>query len=53
MSRAFLILHGVNGSGLGHWQTLLAQHLRQRGEAVLYPELSGKEPGTTKKYVDL
>ena len=43
MARTFLILHGVNGSGLGHWQTLLAQQLRQRGEAVLYPELSGKE----------
>ena len=43
MSRTFLILHGVNGSGLGHWQTLLAQHLRQRGETVFYPELSGKE----------
>lgn len=43
MARTFLILHGVNGSGLEHWQTLLARHLRQRGEAVLYPELSGKE----------
>lgn len=42
-SRSFLILHGVNGSGLGHWQTLLSQHLRQRGETVFYPELSGKE----------
>lgn len=43
MARTFLILHGVNGSGLGHWQTYLAQQLRGRGENVLYPELSGKE----------
>jgi predicted alpha/beta hydrolase family esterase len=39
VARSFLILHGVNGSGLGHWQTYLAQKLRQRGETVFYPEL--------------
>ena len=36
---AFLILHGLEGSGPGHWQTLLAGRLRDRGERVSYPYL--------------
>jgi predicted alpha/beta hydrolase family esterase len=36
---AFLILHGLYGSGPGHWQTWLAARLRERGSRVSYPEL--------------
>ena len=36
---AFLILHGLGGSGPEHWQTLLAGRLRDRGERVSYPNL--------------
>src|SRR5687767_873815 len=36
---AFLILHGLEGSGPDHWQTLLAGRLRDRGERVSYPHL--------------
>jgi uncharacterized protein len=39
LSRSFLILHGLEGSGPGHWQRWLAGRLRQRGENVRFPEL--------------
>jgi len=36
---AFLILHGLEGSGPEHWQTWLAGRLRERGLEVAYPSL--------------
>jgi uncharacterized protein len=39
LTRSFLILHGLEGSGPDHWQTWLAGRLRERGENVRYPEL--------------
>ena len=39
LSRSFLILHGLEGSGPDHWQTWLAGRLRERGETVRYPDL--------------
>jgi uncharacterized protein len=36
---AYLILHGLEGSGPHHWQTWLAGRLRTRGERVAYPHL--------------
>jgi predicted alpha/beta hydrolase family esterase len=36
---AFLILHGWQGSGPGHWQSWLAERLRSEGERVSYPDL--------------
>jgi predicted alpha/beta hydrolase family esterase len=36
---AFLILHGLEGSGPDHWQSWLAGRLRERGERVSYPHL--------------
>jgi uncharacterized protein len=38
-SRSFLILHGLEGSGPGHWQTWLAARLRANSERVAYPDL--------------
>jgi uncharacterized protein len=38
-SRTFLILHGLQGSGPGHWQTWLAARLRADSERVAYPDL--------------
>jgi predicted alpha/beta hydrolase family esterase len=40
LTRSFLILHGLEGSGPDHWQTWLAAQLRARGERVAYPDLS-------------
>jgi uncharacterized protein len=37
--RSFLILHGWQGSGPGHWQTWLAQRLHGNGQHVAYPDL--------------
>jgi predicted alpha/beta hydrolase family esterase len=36
---AYLILHGIEGSGPQHWQTWIAGRLRERGEQVAYPDL--------------
>jgi predicted alpha/beta hydrolase family esterase len=36
---AFLILHGLLGSGPDHWQTWLARRLRERDQRVSYPDL--------------
>ena len=38
-ARSFLILHGLGGSGPGHWQTWLAARLRADGERIAYPDL--------------
>jgi serine hydrolase len=38
-ARSFLILHGWQGSGPGHWQTWLAARLRAQSERVAYPDL--------------
>ena len=38
-ARNFLILHGLEGSGPGHWQTWLAARLRADNERVAYPDL--------------
>jgi predicted alpha/beta hydrolase family esterase len=38
-ARSFLILHGWQGSGPGHWQTWLGARLRADGERVAYPDL--------------
>jgi serine hydrolase len=37
--RTFLILHGLEASGPGHWQTWLAARLRANNERVAYPDL--------------
>lgn len=37
--RSFLILHGWQGSGPGHWQSWLAGRLAEAGEDVRYPDL--------------
>ena len=37
--RSFLILHGWQGSGPDHWQSWLAERLRDAGESVRYPLL--------------
>ena len=36
---SFLILHGYQGSGPGHWQTWLAGRLRAADAQVTYPDL--------------
>jgi uncharacterized protein len=39
MAPAFLILHGLSGSGPGHWQPWLAERLRASGHEVHFPDL--------------
>jgi predicted alpha/beta hydrolase family esterase len=41
--RNFLILHGLEGSGPGHWQTWLAARLRADNERVAYPDMPDAE----------
>jgi predicted alpha/beta hydrolase family esterase len=40
VDRRFLILHGLTGSGGGHWQVWLDQRLRERGAWISFPELA-------------
>ena len=42
-ARSFLILHGLQGSGPGHWQTWLAARLRADAERVAYPDFPDAE----------
>lgn len=37
---SFLIIHGLGGSGLDHWQTWLADELSKRNYHVCYPTFS-------------
>ena len=39
MGSAFLILHGLSGSGPGHWQRWLQERLQRAGETVRFPDL--------------
>jgi predicted alpha/beta hydrolase family esterase len=39
MASGFLILHGLSGSGPGHWQRWLADRLTQAGNGVHFPGL--------------
>lgn len=39
MTQSFLIVHGLGGSGPLHWQSWLAETLRELGERVAYPDL--------------
>jgi predicted alpha/beta hydrolase family esterase len=39
MTQSFLIVHGLGGSGPLHWQSWLAETLREHGERVAYPDL--------------
>ena len=43
VDRSYLILHGLEGSGPGHWQTWLAARLRADNERVAYPDLPDAE----------
>jgi predicted alpha/beta hydrolase family esterase len=39
MASAFLILHGLGGSGPGHWQRWLTDRLAHEGYVVRFPDL--------------
>jgi predicted alpha/beta hydrolase family esterase len=39
MAAAFLILHGLSGSGPGHWQRWLQERLTEAGHTVRFPDL--------------
>jgi predicted alpha/beta hydrolase family esterase len=39
MASGFLILHGLGGSGPGHWQRWIAEQLRADGNTVALPDL--------------
>src|SRR5256885_11476209 len=52
MASAFLILHGLSGSGPGHWQRWLAERLADGGNAVRFPDLpepDARDPGAWRR----
>jgi predicted alpha/beta hydrolase family esterase len=48
----FLILHGWQGSGPGHWQTWLAGRLRAQGAPVAYPDLPDADAPSLEAWLD-
>ncbi len=51
MAEAFLLLHGLEGSGAEHWQTWLAGRLRGRGLHVAYPDLPEADAPTIARWL--
>jgi hypothetical protein len=48
----FLIVHGLGGSGPGHWQTWLAGRLRERDLHVSYPDLAAPDAPSLDEWRD-
>ena len=49
---SFLILHGLEGSGPGHWQTWLAGRLRAADAQVAYPDLPDADRPELRSWLD-
>ena len=49
---SFLILHGYQGSGPGHWQTWLAGRLRAADAQVAYPDLPDPDQPQLRSWLD-
>ena len=49
---SYLILHGWQGSGPGHWQTWLAGRLRSGDAAVHYPDLPDADAPALHAWLD-
>jgi predicted alpha/beta hydrolase family esterase len=47
-----VIVYGYEGSGPGHWQRWLERELRQRGEAVAFPELARPSEPRCEEWVE-
>src|SRR3954468_15633610 len=53
MSRlSYLILHGYQGSGPGHWQSWLAGRLRATDAQVSFPDLPHPDPPQLRSWQD-
>jgi pimeloyl-ACP methyl ester carboxylesterase len=48
----YLILHGLEGSGPGHWQSWLAARLRERGLTVAYPSLPDADHPRLERWLE-
>jgi uncharacterized protein len=51
MAPAFLILHGLSGSGPGHWQRWLSDRLAQDGHSVRFPDLPDPDTPDPERWV--
>ena len=49
---AFLLLHGLEGSGPAHWQAWLAGRLRERGLQVSFPSLPEADNPRLDRWLD-
>src|SRR4051812_18095673 len=49
---SYLILHGYQGSGPGHWQTWLAGRLRATDAQVAYPDLPDADQPQLRSWLD-
>jgi predicted alpha/beta hydrolase family esterase len=51
-ARTYLIVHGWQASGPGHWQTWLADRLRDSNESVLYPLLPNPDNPILDEWIE-
>jgi uncharacterized protein len=49
---AFLLIHGIEGSGPEHWQSWLATRLHARGLDVAYPSLPDADSPQVERWLD-
>src|SRR3954451_1674256 len=49
---AYLILHGYEGSGPGHWQSWLAGRLRSQDASVRFPDLPDADAPQLSAWLD-
>jgi uncharacterized protein len=53
MTQSFLIVHGLGGSGPLHWQSWLAERLREHGESVSYPDLPNSDEPSLEAWLSV
>ena len=51
-SRSYLIVHGWQASGPGHWQTWLANRLQEASETVQYPLLPSPDTPVLEEWIE-
>lgn len=51
--RSYLIIHGLSGSGEGHWQSWLYKELVNAGETVSFPDLPNSYEPSLDEWIEI
>ena len=52
MATIFLLLHGYGGTHSEHWQGYLANHLKDKGQTVFFPDLPNADEPRLEEWMD-